>query len=106
MVPTTLTSALNSSNNTLFPNIHTVLRIMLLFSVATCTCERSISVLNRVKSYNCKTQTDERITGLCLNCAYREIAVDWDKVVNTFAAQNPRKITLINVLNDDNEDNE
>ena len=75
----------------IIPNILTILRIMLTCPVTTHTCERHISVLNRVKCYNPITQTDERLTGLCLICEYREIAIDWNKVVNTFAAQNPKK---------------
>ena len=47
------------------------------------------------------TQTDEQlITGLCLLCAYRDTSIDWDAVVNTFAAENPRKMSLINVMDE------
>ena len=60
-----------------------ILRILLTFPVTTCSCERSISVLSRVKSYKRTTQTDEQLDGLCLLCAYREVAIDWDKLVNT-----------------------
>ena len=77
-----------------------MLRILLTFPVTTCSCERSISVLNRVKSYNRTTQTDERVTGLCLLCAYRDKEIDWDVVVNTFAAQNPRKMVLKNIIDE------
>ena len=73
---------------------------MLTFPITTCSCERSISVLNRVKLYNRTTQTDERLNGLCLICAHRDIEIDWDKVVNTFAAENPRRMSLINIMDD------
>lgn len=99
-VPTTLKSALKGSSKLVFPNIHTILRILLTFPVTTCTCERSISVLNRVKTFNRTTQTDERLSGLCIICAYRGIDIDWDKVVNTFASQNPRRMALINIMDD------
>ena len=79
--------------------------VKLTFPVTTCSCERSISVLSRVKSYNRTTQTDEQLKGLCLLCAYREVAIDWDKVVNTFAAENPRRIVLINIMDDSKEKN-
>ena len=87
----------------MFPNIHTILRILLTFPVTTCTCGRSISVLNRVKSFNRTSQTDERLNALCILAAYRDTKIDWDKVVNTFAAKYPRRMALINVFDDDKE---
>ena len=99
--PTTLKSALTRSNRLFFPNIHTVIRIMLTFPVTTCECERSISILNRIKKFNRTTQTDERLNGLCILCAYRNIQIDWDKVVNTFASQFPRRMSLMNILDDE-----
>ena len=83
-----------------FPNINTILRIILTFPVTTCECERSISVLNRVKTYNRTTQTDQRLSSLCIIHAYRECKIDFDKVVNTFAAEDPRKMVLQNILDD------
>ena len=88
----------------MFPNIHTIIQILLTFPVTTCKCERSISLLNRVRSFNRTTQTDQRLRGLCIIYAYRDTAIDWEKVVNTFAIQNPR-MALINILDDDKEKN-
>ena len=73
------------------------------FPVTTCECERSISILNRVKTYNRTTQTDQSLSGLCILNAYREKHIDWEKIVNTFAVDNPRKMVLINILDDDKE---
>ena len=94
-------SALKGSYKQSFPNIHTILRILLTFQVTSCTCERSISVLNRVKSFNRTTQTDGRLNGLCMLSVYRDKTIDWEKVVNTFAAQNPRGMALVNIFDDD-----
>ena len=85
MVPTALNAALKGSSKALFPIIHTILHILLTFPFTTCACERRILVLNRVNSFNHTTQTDERLSGLCIISGYREVAIDWDKVVNTFA---------------------
>ena len=73
------------------------------FPVTTCECERSISVLNRVKTYNRTTQTDQRLSGLCMISAYREKDIEWEKVVNTFALENPRKMVLINIFDEEKE---
>ena len=100
-VITALISAVKKTKSILFPNIHTILRIILTLPVTTCTCKRSISVLNRVKSFNGTTQLDDRLTGLCIICAYRDVETNWDKVVNTFANNNPRRMALINILDDE-----
>ena len=94
-------SALKGLSKQLFPNIHTILRVLLTYPVTTCTCERSISVLNRMKSFNRTTQTDGRLNGLCILSAYRDTKIDWEKVVNTFAAHNPRRMAQINIFDDE-----
>ena len=76
------------------------MRILLIFSVTSCECERSISALNRIKTFNRTTQTDERLTGLCIICAYRETPINLEKVVNTFAGANLRNMALRNILDD------
>ena len=53
-----------------------------------------------MKSYCRTTQTDERVTGLCLFCSYREFDIDWEKVVNTFATESARRMALINIMDD------
>ena len=100
MPATTLSRALKGTSWIMFPNIHTIIRILLTFPVTTCECERSISVLTRVNIFNRTVQTDERLTGLCMICAYRDTDIDWEKVVNIFAAENPRRMALINILDD------
>ena len=69
----------------IFPNIHTIIWILLTFPGTTCECERSIYVLKRVKSFKRTTQADQRLKGLCISCAYRDTAIDWENVVRTFA---------------------
>ena len=96
-----LTSAVKKTKSIIFPNIHTILRIMLTLPVITCTCERSMSVLNRVKSFNQTTQLDDRLTGLCIICAYRDVEINWDKVMNTYANKNHRQMALISILDDE-----
>ena len=71
------------------------------FASYQCTCDRSISVLNRVKSFNRTTQFDDRLTGLCIIYAYRDVEINWDKVINAFANKNPRRMALINILDDE-----
>ena len=41
------------------------------------------------------------VMALCMLSVYRDKTIDWEKVVNTFAAQIPRRMALINIFDDD-----
>jgi hypothetical protein len=99
-IPETLQGSLKKTDSLMFPNIHTILRLLLTLPITTCTCERSISVLGRIKTFNRTTMTDDRLSALCMICAYRHKQIDWEKMVNTFANQNPRRMVLQNILDD------
>ena len=62
-------------------------------------------MLNGVKSFNRTTQVDDRLTGFCIICAYRDVRINWDNVINTFANKNPRRMALINILGDEKVSN-
>ena len=49
--PTTPTKALSHATKCLFPNVHTLLRLICTLPVTSCKCERSVSVLRRLKTY-------------------------------------------------------
>ena len=53
------------------------------------------------QSFNRTTQLDDRLTWLCIICAYRDVEINWDKVINTFANKNPRRMVLIKILDDE-----
>ena len=44
------------------------------------------------------------LSRLCMISAYREKDIDWEKVVNTFALENPRKMVLINIFEEKEKD--
>ena len=64
---------------------------------------RKISVLNRVRTFNRTTQVHERLNFLCNICAYRETAIDCNRVINMHTAGNPRMMILVNIFDDDKE---
>ena len=68
--------------------------ILLTFPVTICKCERSITVLNRVKTFNGTSQIDQRLRDLCTICAFRDAATDWASVVNTFIVQSKKNSPL------------
>ena len=83
-----------------FPNLYTLLRLICTILVTSCACERSISVLRRVKSYLWSTMGQERLKGLLLMHIHHGMEVDLEKVVSVFAMRNPRRMALANALKD------
>lgn len=65
-VPDTPTKSLSYASELLFPNVHRLLRLILTLPVTTCECERSVSVLHRLKTYLRSTMGQTRLTGLAL----------------------------------------
>lgn len=86
---------------TYFPNIHTLLRIICTLPVTSCSCERSISGLKRLKTYLRSTMGQERLNGLAMMHFHYEIDIDHDAVLDMFARRHPRRMTLLNVLDSD-----
>ena len=81
-----------------FPNIYTALRIMATVPVTSCECERAVSVLRRLKSYLRSTMSQERLNSLALMTIHRQISIDPEAILNTFARKQPRKMQLLNIL--------
>ncbi len=62
-----------------------VLFKLCIFPVTPCTCERSVSTLRRVKTFLRTSTGESRLSSLCLLTTYREIKIDLEQVINTFA---------------------
>ena len=77
-----------------FPNIQSLMLLMITIPVTSCECERSISLLRLVKSTLRTTMTEERLNGLCLMQYYHDIDLDPDEVVSEFARCHPKRMEL------------
>ena len=84
-----------------FPNIHTLLRIICTLPVTSCSCERSISGLKRLKTYLRSTMGQERLNGLAMMHFHYDLDIDLDAVLDMFARKHPRRMALQNVLDSD-----
>ena len=93
-LPSKLTDVLPFVDRVSFPNIYTALQIFATIPVTTCTCERSISVLRRLKTYLRSTMSESRLTGLALLNVHREIQLDTEEIINEFAMKHPRRMML------------
>ena len=99
--PTTLSSLLPSINRITFPNIFTAMQILATLPVTTCTCERSISVLRRLKTYLRNSMAEDRLNALALLHVHREIKLESEDIIDRFALRHPRRMKLIDILNTD-----
>ena len=77
-----------------------LLRIICTLPVTSCECERSISVLRRLKSYLRSTMGQERLSGLALMHVNYGMELNLDEIISTFARQHPRRMLLTDVLSD------
>ena len=77
------------------------MRIFGTIPVTTCSCERSISTLRRLKTFMRSTMGQKRLTSLALLNVHREIILDREKVIDRFGLKHPRRMVLVDLLNSD-----
>ena len=97
-LPDTAAKALNACNTLHYPNVHTLLQIICTLPVTTSTCERSVSVIRRLKTYLRATMGQERMSGLALMHIHYDIQLDVDEIINRFARISPRRMALENFI--------
>jgi hypothetical protein len=71
------------------------LSILISMSVSTASAERSFSVMRRVKSYLRSTMTTERLSGLAMLHAHKDMEVDTEAVVQDFAQGKRRRLVFL-----------
>ena len=88
------------ASETIFPNIHCLFRLICTLPVTSCECERSISVLRRLKTYLRSSMGQERLSGLALMHIHYGMELDLDEIINIFARKRPRRMVLSDILCD------
>ena len=91
-VATTLELLLPRIDRMSFPNIFTALQIAATIPVTSCCCERSISVLFRLKTYLRNTMGQSRMNGQAMLHVHREIELKTNDVIERFAMEHHRRI--------------
>ena len=61
-LPDTPSKSLEHADESMFPNIHILLRLICTLPVTSSECERSISVLHRLKTYLRSTMGQDKMT--------------------------------------------
>ncbi len=102
-----LSQELNSPANVLkytdydyFPNIHTLIVILVTLPVTSCECERSISMLKLIKTPLRSTMTQKRLNGLAMLQYHKDIPVTADELVQEYVQIHPRRLLVVNPLDD------
>ena len=78
------------------PTLSLSLKLFLTICVSVASCERSFSTLKLIKTYKRSTMSQSRLSGLSILSIENEIArdIDFDEVINNFAAIKSRKKKL------------
>ncbi|XP_008178700.1 52 kDa repressor of the inhibitor of the protein kinase-like [Acyrthosiphon pisum] len=71
--------------NTIFPCIYKLLKILITLPVTTATSERSFSTLKRLKTYLRNTTGQSRLNGLALMNIHRDIPLSIDQIIDEFS---------------------
>ena len=91
------------TDRTMFPGIYNCLNLLATVPVTSSQCERTISVLRRLKTYLRNTMCQDRFSALALLNIQREFIHDIENIINIFANLHPRKIDFCNILQSDLE---
>ena len=94
-LPDTPSNALSSAAGPMYPNIYYILRAICTVPVTSCECERSVSVLRRLKTYLRTTMGQDRVTGLALMHIKYNMELDLEAIINIFAGQHPRRMLML-----------
>ena len=93
--PDSAASTLKVLNFDGFENIKIALRILATLPVTSCECERSISALRMLKTYNRSTMVEDRLNGLALMQIHQEIEPDVQDVIDKFSFGNRRLALML-----------
>lgn len=77
-------------NEEVFPNLFKIMQVAITLPVSSATCERSFSTMRRINTYVRANMTQGRFTNLAILNIEKDIIVDTEIILNTFAKSNRR----------------
>ena len=99
-IPDSIGATLEQTDKDAYVNTYTVLQILITIPISSASCERAISTLQNLKTHLRNTMVQDRLNGLALMHAHREMELDLEKIVDLFANLHPRKMRMENILNE------
>jgi len=100
--PANITATLNDErvSRTTFPNLVTMLHLLLLTPVTSASVERANSALKFVKSDRRNRMGEGRLNALLLLFMHKDISIELEKVVDIFVRRRPRRLLLEDPMSD------
>ncbi|KAE9537023.1 hypothetical protein AGLY_006830 [Aphis glycines] len=89
-LPVTHIDALKRCNYDCFPEINILLNILVTLPATTASAERNFSSLRRIKTWMRTRISEDRLNGLALLHAHRDITINSEDVIDVFAKSNRR----------------
>lgn len=83
-------SVLENCDETLFPNINRLLRVLITLPITTCTAERSLSTMKRIKTSLRNCTGDERLSDCAILSSHWDIEVYAEEVLDVMTLKNRR----------------
>ena len=104
-IPDSIGATLEQIDKDAYVNIYTMLQILITIPISSASanlriCERSISTLRNLKTYLRNTMVQDRLNGLALMHAHREMELDLEKIVYLLSNLHPRRMRMENILNE------
>ena len=98
ILPQNISETLEQVDSKVYPNICTILHLLMIIPVTAATVERGNSALKYVKSDFRSKMGQSRLNALMLLYIHKDISLDYDAIVSAFAAKRPRRLLLQNPL--------
>ena len=91
-IPISLQYSPSYAHEDFYPNSRRIFIIMLTFPVTNVCCERSLSSLRRLKTWEKATMGEERLCGLVMLHVHRDMNVSRENILRRFDETGHRKI--------------
>lgn len=96
--PSSLAKSLGACDRSRLPNLYVLLKIASCLPVTSCECERSFSVLRRLRPWLRASMTTPRLSSLALMNIHYGHEVNYKDIVKKFLELHPRRIDISNLL--------
>ena len=95
MLPSSVAESLVACDGNFYPNIRVILKLLCTLPVTTSECERTISHIRTLKNYLRSTMGQTRLNGLALMKIHRNISLNLEAAVDTFATLYNTQMVLL-----------
>ena len=75
-----------------YPDVHTVMKVLLTIPVSIASAEHSFSCLHHLKTYLQNTMTDKRLSELTLMNIHHDIPIDSEAILREFYVTGRRRL--------------